>query len=61
VIHVQLAKCHPLPEGASARGGNETGFGPPREVRQKAAHYEIEPPPRIRQRAVYSVKDTRAA
>jgi hypothetical protein len=44
VIHVQFAKCSPLPESASARGGNETGFGPPREVRQKTARYEIEPP-----------------
>lgn len=44
VVHVQFAECKPLPAGHSARGGNETGFGPPRTVKQKAVRYEIEPP-----------------
>lgn len=44
VIHVQFSECRPLPDGAKPRGGNETGFGPPREVKQKEVRYEIEPP-----------------
>jgi hypothetical protein len=44
VLHVQFSDCRPLPEGSKARSGNETGFGPPREVKQKAVRYEIEPP-----------------
>jgi hypothetical protein len=45
VIHVQFSHCRPLPVGATPKNsGNETGFGPPREVRQKEVRYEIEPP-----------------
>ncbi|MCA9117727.1 MAG: hypothetical protein KDA79_21800 [Planctomycetaceae bacterium] len=44
VIHVQFARCSQLPEGAYSRGGNETGFGPPRQVSQKPVRYSIEPP-----------------
>ncbi len=44
VIHVQFAHCKPLPEGAKSAPGNETGFGPPREVKQKPVQYEIDPP-----------------
>jgi hypothetical protein len=44
VIHVQFSSCRPLPEGASPRSGNETGFGPPRKVEQKVVRYEIDPP-----------------
>lgn len=44
VIHVQFSECAPLKEGQRARTGNETGFGPPRSVQQKAVRFEIEPP-----------------
>ena len=44
VIHVQFAHCRPLPEGVKPRSGNETGFGPPRTVKQKAVRFEIDPP-----------------
>lgn len=45
IIQVQFAHCSPLDEGAAPRSaGNETGFGPPRSVNQKAVRYEIEPP-----------------
>lgn len=44
VIHVQFSHCSPLAPGQRARSGNETGFGPPREVKQKVVAYEIEPP-----------------
>jgi hypothetical protein len=44
VINVQFSRCKPLPEGAKPRGDNETGFGPPRTVIQKAVSVEVEPP-----------------
>ncbi len=44
VIHVQFSHCYPLADGQTTRGGNETGFGPPRTINQKAVRYEIEPP-----------------
>ena len=44
VIAVQFSECRPLAKGAKAAAGNETGFGPPREVRQKPVRYEVEPP-----------------
>ena len=40
----QGVKQKPLPPGVKSRSGNETGFGPPREVKQQAVRYEIEPP-----------------
>ena len=43
-IHVQFSYCRPLKKGEHARSGNETGFGPPRSVQQKAVSYEIDPP-----------------
>lgn len=44
VIHVSFAHCVPLAHGQKSRSGNETGFGPPRKITQKAVRYEIEPP-----------------
>jgi hypothetical protein len=44
VIEVQFSECQPLAKGAKAAGGNETGFGPPREVHQTPVKYEIENP-----------------
>lgn len=44
VIHVQFAKCKLLPDDKSPRAGNETGFGPPVEKKQKAVRVEIDPP-----------------
>jgi hypothetical protein len=44
VLHVQFSHCTQLPPGSKSRSGNETGFGPPREVKQQAVRYEIEPP-----------------
>jgi hypothetical protein len=44
VIHVQFSNCRPLAAGEKSAGGNETGFGPPRTVKQKPVRYEIEPP-----------------
>jgi hypothetical protein len=44
VIHVQFADCSPLRPGSKARGGTETGFGPPRKVKQQPVRYQIEPP-----------------
>jgi len=44
VIHVQFAHCKPLAPGAKAANGNETGFGPPRNIKQKVVNYEIDPP-----------------
>lgn len=44
VIHVQFAHCQELKEGQRPRSGNETGFGPSREVQQKVVRFEIEPP-----------------
>ena len=44
VIHIQFCNCYKLEPGQSARSGNETGFGPPKSVQQKAVRYEIEPP-----------------
>ena len=44
VIHVQFSNCKPLGEGERSAAGNETGFGPPREVKQKPVRFEIKPP-----------------
>ena len=44
VIHVQFAFAQVLPEGVNARGGNETGFGPGRDIVQGAVRIEVEPP-----------------
>ncbi|MCA9093233.1 MAG: hypothetical protein KDA68_07075 [Planctomycetaceae bacterium] len=44
VIHLQFSECYPLRDGAFPRSGNETGFGPPRSVKQQAVRFEIEPP-----------------
>lgn len=43
-IHVQFAHCKPAPENGKPKSGNETGFGMPRSVEQKAVQVEIEPP-----------------
>jgi hypothetical protein len=43
-IHIQFSHCYQLPPGVNAKGGNETGFGPPVSVQQKAVKLEIEPP-----------------
>jgi hypothetical protein len=44
IIHVQFSSCYKLGPGQHARSGNETGFGPPKSVQQKAVRYEIEAP-----------------
>lgn len=44
VIHVQFSRCGQLAPGERAVPGNETGFGPPREVKQEVVSYQIEPP-----------------
>jgi hypothetical protein len=44
VIHVQFSECSSLAYGAKPRGGNETGFGPPRKTSLKPVNYQFEPP-----------------
>lgn len=44
IIHAQFSYCNPLPKGARARSGTEVGFGPPRDIKERAATYEIDPP-----------------
>ena len=44
VIHVQFSDCVPLPEGKPKSAGNETGFGPPRNIDVKKVRYEMAPP-----------------
>jgi hypothetical protein len=45
VVQVQFSRCHTrLPGGRSRSPSNETGFGPPRDIEQKAVEREIEPP-----------------
>lgn len=44
VLHVSFAQCRPLAPGGRSKSGNETGFGAPREVKQKVVSYEIDPP-----------------
>lgn len=43
VIHATFHDCTPLPSGARAAGGNETGFGPPIDVRRESVRREIGP------------------
>lgn len=44
VIHCQFANCSPIPDGGKPKTGSETGFGPPRELQQKAVAYEVDSP-----------------
>ncbi len=45
VIQVQFSRCYPgLAGGRRRSAGNETGFGPPREVGQTEVAREVEPP-----------------
>lgn len=44
VIHAQFSFSRPLQPGARAAAGKETGFGPPRTVRQNPLRREIDPP-----------------
>jgi hypothetical protein len=43
VIHATFHGCTPLPSGARAAGGNETGFGPPVDVQREPLKREIGP------------------
>jgi hypothetical protein len=45
VIQVQFSRCYPgLADGRRKSPGNETGFGPPREVGQTEVAREVELP-----------------
>src|SRR5262249_51926878 len=45
VIQVQFSRCYPRQAGGRSRSpSNETGFGPPRAIKQEAVAREIEPP-----------------
>ena len=45
VVQVQFALCKLLhPDGRPRGAGNETGFGPPREVKQQEVKREVGPP-----------------
>jgi hypothetical protein len=44
VIQVQFSRCYPRLPGQKRGSSNETGFGPPRDIKQTAVEREIEPP-----------------
>ena len=40
-IHIRFYECYPLTEGTKPKSGDETGFGPSRQIQTRAVRYGV--------------------